>query len=381
MKLEGIRVVDLSVFLPGPYLTMSLADHGAEVIKVEPPGGDPGREIGPRQDGETVFFRLMNRGKNSVVLDLKSDDGRAALLRLCDGADVFVESFRPGVMQRLGFDYATLAKRNPRLVYCSISAFGQDGPYRDLPAHDLAVEALGGALSITVGADGEPAIPGIPAADMLSSLQGLSAILMALLRREKTGQGDYIDMAMYDAVLAAYPNVLGPAFAEDRDLVPSEERSMGGSAFYRIYRTADGRHVVLGGQEIKFVRNLLEALGRPDFVPLCERGPGPHQKPLIDFLAGVFASRTQAEWVAWFEGRDICFAPVKTLREALDAPHARHRGMLVTDERGHAHVGPAIKFAREPSRPSLRTPGLGKHNDDIIGAGRNLAARHAQEAS
>jgi len=381
MKLEGIRVVDLSLFLPGPYLTMSLADHGAEVIKVEPPAGDPGREIGARQGGETVFFRLMNRGKKSVALDLKSDDGRAALLRLCDSTDVFVESFRPGVMQRLGFDYATLVQRNPRLVYCSISAFGQDGPYRDVPAHDLAVEALGGSLSITVGADGQPAIPGIAAADMLSSLQALSAILMALLRREKTGRGDYIDMSMHDAVLAAYPNVLGPTFAEDRDLVPKEERSMGGSAFYQIYRTADGRHVVLGGQEIKFVRNLLEALGRPDFVPLCERGPGRHQKPLIDFLAGVFASRTQAEWVAWFKGRDICFAPVKTLREAFDDPHARHRGMSVIDESGHAHVGPAIRFAHEPSRACLRVPALGEHDSEILGRERAPTARHTREAS
>jgi crotonobetainyl-CoA:carnitine CoA-transferase CaiB-like acyl-CoA transferase len=367
MKLEGLRVVDLSVFLPGPHLTMSLADHGAEVIKVEPPAGDPGREIGVREGGESVFFRLMNRGKKSVALDLKTEAGRAALRDLCDGVDVFVESFRPGVMRRLGFDYATLAARNPRLVYCSISAFGQDGPYRDVPAHDLAVEALGGSLSITLGNDDRPAIPGIAAADMLSSLQGLSAVLMALLRREKTGEGDYIDLSMHDTVLAAYPNVLGPAFGERRDLVPKEERSMGGSAFYQVYRTADDRHVVLGGQELKFVRNLLEALGRPDFVSLCEQGPGPHQKPLIDFLAGVFASRTQAEWIAWFKGRDICFAPVKTLREAFDDPQARHRGMLVTDEAGHAHVGPAIRFAREPSRVSLRTPGLGEHNRDIVG--------------
>lgn len=366
MKLEGLRVVDLSLFLPGPYLTMSLADHGAEVIKVEPPGGDPGREIGAGQDGETVFFRLMNRGKKSIVLDLKSGADREALLRLCDSADVFVESFRPGVMERLGIDYPTLAARNPRLVYCSISAFGQDGPYRDTPAHDLAVEALGGSLSITRGADDEPAIPGIAAADMISSLQGLSAILMALLRREKTGLGDYIDISMHDAVLAAYPNVLGSAFAEDRDLVPKAERSMGGSALYRIYRTADDRHIVLGGQEIKFGRNLLEALGRPDFIELCERGPGFHQQPLVDFLTETFSGRTQAEWIEWFNGRDICFAPVKTLREAFADPHAHHRDMLVRDEANRLHVGPAIKFAGERSRPSYRAPRLGEHGEAIL---------------
>jgi crotonobetainyl-CoA:carnitine CoA-transferase CaiB-like acyl-CoA transferase len=366
MKLDGLRVIDLSVFLPGPYMTMTLADHGAEVIKVEAPAGDPGREIGTVEDGETVFFRLMNRGKKSVVLDLKSAEGHEALLSLVDTADVFVETFRPGVMKRLGIDYDTLAARNPRLVYCSISAFGQDGPYRDTPAHDLAVEALAGVISITRGPDDEPALPGLPAADMIASLQALSAVLMALLRREKTGRGDYLDISMHDSVLAAFPNVLGPAFGENRDLVPKEERSMGGSAFYRIYKTGDGRHVVLGGQEIKFVRNLLEALGRPDFVPLCERGPGLHQTPLIDFLTETFASRTQAAWIDWFADRDICFAPVTTLREAFADPHARHRGMFVRDDKGHAHVGPAIKFRDEPSAPQFRAPQLGAHNDEIL---------------
>src|SRR6185503_8205159 len=152
MKLEGIRVVDLSLFLPGPYLTLMLADHGAEVIKVEPPGeGDPTRHLGPRDGGETVYFRNLNRGKKSVVVDLKDPREREALLRICDSADVFVESFRPGVVERLGVGYDQLRARNPRLVYCSISAFGQGGPMRERPAHDLAVEALSGVLSIGLG--------------------------------------------------------------------------------------------------------------------------------------------------------------------------------------------------------------------------------------
>ena len=147
MKLEGIRVIDLSVFLPGPYLTLAMADHGAEVIKVEAPGeGDPGRHIGLSDGPSTVFFRNVNRGKESVVIDLKAPEGRDRLLKLCETADVFVESYRPGVMQRLGVDYAVVSKVNPRIVYCSISAFGQDGPYRDRPAHDLATMALAGAL-------------------------------------------------------------------------------------------------------------------------------------------------------------------------------------------------------------------------------------------
>jgi crotonobetainyl-CoA:carnitine CoA-transferase CaiB-like acyl-CoA transferase len=300
MKLEGLKVVDLSVFLPGPYLTMALADHGAEVIKVEPPGeGDPGRHIGLSDGPSTVFFRNVNRGKRSVVIDLKSAEGREALLKLCDSADVFVESYRPGVMKRLGVDYATVSLRNPRIVYCSISAFGQDGPYRDRPAHDLATMALSGALSITLGRDGAPAMPGVAVADIVSSLQALSGLLMALYRRERTGRGDYIDIAMHHAALAALPNVMGAAMSGQPQPNPKHERSTGGSAFYQIYETADGRHLVLGAQEIKFVRNLLGKLGRPDLVPLCERGPGPHQQPVIEFLQGVFREQPLAHWCAW----------------------------------------------------------------------------------
>ena len=369
MKLERLRVVDLSSFLPGPYLTLALADHGAEVIKVEPPGeGDPGRAIG-QSDGDTsVLFRTLNRGKKSIVLDLKSAAGQTVLRALCRTADVFVESNRPGVMRRLGADYATLAALNPRLVYCSISAFGQTGPYRDRPAHDLAVEALAGSVGITLGADGAPAIPGIAAADMLSALQGLSAVLMALYRREQTGRGDYIDLAMHDAALGACPNQLGPVFAERRAPVPQEERTLGGAAFYRLYRTLDGRHIALGGQEMKFVRTLLAELGRPDLVPLCARGPGLHQRPVIDFLESVFAERSQSEWIEWFRGRDVCFAPVKTLLEAVDDEQARARGMVITDAAGREHLAPVIKFRDEPAQPRLAAPALGEHTAEIVAA-------------
>jgi crotonobetainyl-CoA:carnitine CoA-transferase CaiB-like acyl-CoA transferase len=363
VKLQGIRVVDLSVFLPGPYLTMALADHGATVIKVEPPAGDPGREIGASDGPSTVFFRNLNRGKRSVVLDLKSRQGREDLLRLTDAADVFVETFRPGVMQRLGIDYDTVSARNPRIVYCSISAFGQDGPYRDRPAHDLATEALAGVISITLGADDKPAIPGVPIADLVSSLHALSGVLMALMRRERTGCGDYIDVSMHEAMLAGCANVLGPVFAENRQPVPKHERSMGGSAFHQIYETADGRHLVLGGQEIKFVRNLLAELGRLEFVALCERGPGPHQAPLIAFLREVFRGKTLADWVSWFAGRDICFAPVNTLPEALDDAQVRARGAVHTDERGRRHIAPVVRFRHEPARPDWHEPALGEGNE------------------
>lgn len=369
MKLEGLRVVDLSLFLPGPHLTMMMADHGAQVIKIEPPGeGDPGRHIGLAEDGTTVFFRNANRGKQSVCLNLKHAGAREALARLCAGADVVVEAFRPGVAARLGFDYETLARTNPRLVYASISAFGQTGPDRDLPAHDLAVEALAGVVSVNLGPDDSPAMPGIPAADMAASLMAFGGILMALLRRERTGRGDRLDIAMQDSLMAWLPNVLGPVFAEKRAPVPKAERTWGGSAFYRIYRTLDGRHVVLGAQEIKFVRNLLGELGRLDFVPLAERGPGPHQTPLVEFLAATFATRTQAEWITWFAGKDIGFAPVRTLREAFDAPHVEARGMRLHDAAGREHIGIPIKYADEPGQPVLATPALGAHTDAVLAA-------------
>jgi crotonobetainyl-CoA:carnitine CoA-transferase CaiB-like acyl-CoA transferase len=366
MKLEGVKVVDLSVFLPGPYLTMALADHGAEVIKVEPPGeGDPVRHVGLSDGPSTVFFRNVNRGKKSVVLDLKTPEGREALLKLCDTADVFVESYRPGVMQRLGIDYATVAARNPRIVYCSISAFGQDGPYRDRPAHDLATMALAGALSITLGGDGAPAMPGVAVADMVSALQALSGVLMALYRRERTGRGDYIDVAMQHAALATLPNVMGAAMSGAPQPDPKHERSTGGSAFYQIYETEDGRHLVLGAQELKFVQNLLGRLGRPDLVPLCERGPGPHQRPVIEFLQGVFREKPLEHWRAWFEDQDVSFAPVNTLREALDDPSIRARGLILKDRLGREHVAPVVRFLDEPAQPRLREPTLGEHNRSI----------------
>ncbi|MGD9598521.1 MAG: CaiB/BaiF CoA transferase family protein [Steroidobacteraceae bacterium] len=362
MKLEGLRVIDLSLYLPGPHLTMMMADHGAEVIKVEPPGaGEPNRHIGATEDGVSIFFRNTHRGKRSVILDLKDPAARSALLDLAATSDVFVEAFRPGVVDRLGVGYRDVAARNPRIVYCSITAFGQTGPYRDIPAHDLATEAMAGVVSLNLGNDGEPTNPHVPVADLAASMLALSGILMALLRREGTGRGDYLDMSMHDAALSCTPNITGDVFAHRRAPAVKMERSLGGSAFYRVYRAKDGRHIVLGGQEPKFVRALLGELGKPDYIALCERGPGPHQAPVIEFLKGVFAARTQAEWIEWFRGKDICFAPVKNLREAFDDPHARARGMRLVDEKGHEHIGLPIRFAREPGRADLTLPAQGEH--------------------
>ena len=341
-KLAGIRVVDLTLFLPGPMMTMMMADQGAEVIKVEPLAGDPAREQAPFEGGQSVWFRNLNRGKTSVRLDLKSDVGKAELWSLIEGADVFVEGFRPGVMARLGFDYAAVSARNPRIVYCSISAFGQAGALAHHPAHDMAVQALAGFLSVNDGTDGTPVVPGAPSADMAAGLTALSAVLMALIGREKSGRGDHIDCAMFDSLLPWCAHIAGDAIMGGPAPVSAKQRSLGGAAFYQVYATKDAKHVVLGGREMKFATTLLTALGRPDLIAHAERAAG-EQGELIAFLRATFATRTRDAWVEWFADKDVAFAPVLDFREAFDAPHIAERGLLIDADGGRAIASP-IRF-------------------------------------
>ena len=369
MKLDGIRVVDLSRFLPGPMLTQFMADHGAEVVKVEAVDeGEPTRAVGEMRDGVSVFFANTNRGKKSLALDLKKPTGVEVLMRLIEASDVVVEAFRPGVAERLGVSYRQIATRAPHIVYASISAFGQSGPYRDLATHDLAIEAMAGVLSLTRGRDGAPAIPGLPAADMISSMIALSGVMMALLRRKETGRGDYIDIAMAECLLACMPNNFGSAMAERRQPDVGNTRSLGGNALYALYETRDGGWIALGGQEMKFAVNLLTALGRPDLIELCALPPGTAQAPVRDFLRQTFLTRSRNEWVAFFKGRDVPFAPVQSLPEVLDDPHFRQRGMLMSDAHGWDHIANPIRFADEPARPHLELPALGQHTRDVLRA-------------
>jgi len=367
MKLEGLRVVDLSRFLPGPLTTQFMADHGAEVIKVESiDEGEPTREIGAKRDGVSVYFVNTQRGKQSLALNLKDPAGVEVLMRLAERADVLVESFRPGVAGRLGIGYAQVAKRAPRIVYASIAAFGQTGPYRDLATHDLGTEAMTGVLSLNRGGDGRPAIPALANADMLVATMTLAGVLMALLRRQQTGEGDYLDMAMADCLLACLPNNMGVAMTERRQPDPGSERTLGGNALYNLYETKDGDFVVLGGQELKFARNLLEPLGRSDLVELCKLPPGPGQDPVRAFLRETFRTKTKAEWVEWFRGRDIAFAPMRTLPEALEDAHFKARGMVLKDARGWDHLGIPIAFRDEPGRVRFDAPGHGQHSSAIL---------------
>jgi crotonobetainyl-CoA:carnitine CoA-transferase CaiB-like acyl-CoA transferase len=223
-----------------------------------------------------------------------------------------------------------------------------------------------GVLSLNRGGDGRPALPALASADMLASMMTLSGVLMALYRRKETGKGDYLDMAMADSLLACLPNNMGVAMTERRQPVLQEERALGGNALYNIYETKDADYVVLAGQELKFAKNLLEPLGRPDLVALCGLPPGPGQDPVRRFLRDEFRRKTKAEWIEWFKGRDIAFAPLKTLPEALDDPHFRARGMVTSDARGWDHLGVPIRFADEPAEPHFDPPAHGQHSSEIL---------------
>ncbi len=370
MKLAGLKVLDLSMFLPGPMVTLMMADHGAHVIKVEPVGpGEPTREIGEVKNGLSVYFRNTQRGKRSIQLNLKDAEHLALFMRLAAEADVVVEAWRPGVADRLGVGYTAVSAVNPRIVYASLSAFGQDGRHRDNPAHDLAVQALAGTLPLGADAAGQPVMPGALIADSFSSLTALSGILMALYRREATGKGDHVDISMFDSVIAWTPHATGPVFAKGEAPDLPRSRFWGGAAMYGLYETADGRWIALGGSEIKFAETLLAKLGRPDLLPLAKLPPGEGQEPLRAFFREAFAARAQAEWTAWFEGLDVCFAPVRTLKEAFDDPFLVERGMLAFDNEGSEVIGTPIRFQDEPGVINPKAPKKNEHGDAIARLG------------
>ncbi|MDB5433358.1 MAG: L-carnitine dehydratase/bile acid-inducible protein [Caulobacter sp.] len=370
MKLSGLKVLDLSLFLPGPMLTLMMADHGANVIKVEPAGeGEPTRHLGYMKSGASIWFRNTQRGKRSIQLDLKSDDGKAVFWSLAREADVIIEAFRPGVVDRLGVGYGTVKAVNPGIVYCSISAFGQEGKYREKPAHDLAIQAMAGLVAHTEGFDGNPAPPGLVAGDALGSLTALSGVMMALWRKDRTGQGDYLDVSMLDSLMAWTPNVSGKIFATGEDIIPKHERPFGGQAMNSLYECKDGGWVALGGSEVKFARNLLSAWERLDLLHYAEIPPGPGQYPLRDFFRSKFKEKTRAEWEAWFEGRDICFAPVRTLKDAFEDDAAKERGMIAWDEAGNEIVGTPLRFKEEPGVIDPTIAGIDEHHAQIVAKG------------
>ena len=372
MKLEGLRVIDLSMYLPGPHLTLMMADHGAEVIRVEAPGGEPSRKYGPFEpddagNPQSVWFRNYHRGKKSIVLDLKTPAGKEILLKLAETADVFVEAFRPGAMDRLGLGYAQLKARNPRLIYCSVSAFGHTGPLSSKPTHDMGTQALAGTLALNDNGDGMPVVPGLPGADMGAGMAGLIGVLMALYRRTITGQGEHVDASMYDILLSFTGHLNGTVLTEGKAPETRTGRSIGGAAFYNVYATKDGRHIALTGRELKFAESLLGYLGRPDLVALCAQDDCGAQEPVKEFLRDAFKQRTQAEWVEALSKLELGWAPVLNMVEAFAHPHMTARGMLLTDDRGRKHIGNPVRFVEEPAQIDFHSPALGEDAPDLLG--------------
>lgn len=355
--LRGYRVLDLSQFLPGPAATQILADMGADVLKVEPPAGDPMRHVDPMggTTGPSPYYRVVNAGKAVVVLDLKAPGGKAALRALVSAADVLLESYRPGVLDRLGFAHDDLRALNPRLVHCALSGYGRTGPYRLTAGHDLNYVAMTGALSVSGTAE-TPVMAWPPVADHASAMQAAMTTLGALVARERTGEGAFIDVSLAETVLGWQGWGLTGAFGGGPAPAPAANVLNGGAAYYQIYGTADGRFVTLGAIEEKFWANFCTAVERPDWIPR-QRDPLP-QSDLIAEVRALFGGHTRAQWDALLSSVDCCYHAVLTYAEVPDHPQVRARG-LVWRRDGAAPVTevllPAFVDGAPPAdRPPLR---------------------------
>lgn len=323
--LAGVRVLDLSQYLPGPFATQLLADLGAEVVKVEPPAGDPLRAFPPLGDGGlSVFYSLVNAGKSVVRLDLKGADGREALRGLVRRADVLLESYRPGVLDRLGFGQTALRALNPRLVHCALSGFGQSGPMAGAAGHDVTYMALGGGL-VASGPAERPVMAFPPVADYAAAIQAAFATVGGLFRQARTGQGAFLDVSLMETVLAWQAGSLTQA---RRGGAPRREEALlnGGAACYRVYTCADGRFAALGALEPPFWRAFCKTVGRPAWIER-QHEPFP-QTDLIAEVAALFASADLAHWQRVLDGVDCCFQPVLSFDEVAAHPHVRARGLV-----------------------------------------------------
>ncbi|GJI90201.1 CaiB/BaiF CoA transferase family protein [Duganella hordei] len=333
LPLSGIRVLDLTRLLPGPVATMHLADMGAEVIKIEDPGaGDYARVMGPVRNEVSQFFVAVNRGKRMMRLDLKDGADREQLLAMVETADVLVESFRPGVMDKLGLGWRTLKQRNPKLVMCAISGYGQDGPFAQLAGHDINYIGYAGMLDQNAGADGVPVLPNLQVGDLLGGAQSaLQGILAALVAVKMGGAGRFVDVSMTDAVLA---HNLMPLVAVNNGAAaqPGSDLLSGGVPCYNVYRTADGRYMAVGALELKFWQGCCDVLGRPDLKTrhwqLGQQVGGEDAMALKDELSAIFATRTLAQWTEAFAPADCCVSPVLRTEEALRHPLFAARGMV-----------------------------------------------------
>jgi alpha-methylacyl-CoA racemase len=364
-SLEGLRVLDFSTLLPGPLATLLLAEAGASVTKIERPGGgDEMRAYEPRLGTTSVNFALLNRGKRSVELDLKSPTAKAELEPLLAEADVLVEQFRPGVMERLGLGYAALSSANPAIVYCSISGYGREGARAGVAAHDLNYVAEAGLLDAIGGADGEPVLPHVLTADIGGgAYPAVMNILLALVERERTGRGRWLDVAMADNVFTWMYWQLGNGLGAERWPRRGAELLTGGSPRYRLYATADRRYVAAAPLEQRFWDRFCELVELPE--PLRDDAADPAATAAA--VAQLIAARTAAHWEETFGGADVCCSIVKTAAEAASDPAFAERGLFSArtgDGRGAAM--PALPV---PIDPGLRSddvrpdaPGFGEHS-------------------
>jgi crotonobetainyl-CoA:carnitine CoA-transferase CaiB-like acyl-CoA transferase len=325
LPLSGVRVLDLTTLVPGPLATLALAEAGAHVLKIERPGGDEARTYEPKAGADSGTFALLNRGKRSLVLNLKTPDGLDRLRSLAEGADVLVEQFRPGVMDRLGLDFANMQALNPRLIYCSITGYGQSGPSRDVAAHDLNYIAETGMLSLVSSGDGTPGLPPALIADIGGgSYPAIINILMALLQREKTGKGCYIDVAMAENVFPFLYWALVQQQLTGAAPMPGGEMTTGGTARYRIYKTADGRFLTVAPVEDRFWDIFCEVIELEEEYRADQKDPA----KTIGQVAARIKEKTANQWLERFEGHDACVAVVATIGEALQSQHFQNRGVF-----------------------------------------------------
>jgi alpha-methylacyl-CoA racemase len=356
--LTGIRVVDLSRLLPGPYLTQLLVDLGAEVIKVETPRmGDLAR-IGPRELGLSGLFQAVNQGKKSVAINYRNPRGRGLFLKLAATADVVLENFRPGSVNRWGIGYEAVKALNPGVVYCSLSGYGQTGPYRDRAGHDLNYASIGGAQALNAPSGGGVPVPyGLPVADLSGAMLGAIAILGALVGRLKTNVGAYLDVALLDGVMSWMAPLAGGAYFNGFPVTGGKMPLGGGQAAYNIYETADKKYVALAAIEPSFWSDFCAISGRPD---LFSRQTDPLLKPEIE---AIFKQKTRDEWLAAFESVDGCVEPVNSFEEMLEHPHIRARGYIREENDKAFGLNSSFIFARGDMK---QPPALGEHTREVL---------------
>ena len=373
--LTGVRVLDLTWVLSGPYASMTLCDLGADVIKVErPPYGDIARTTGPFIDDESAYFISVNRGKGSVALDLRSDEGKETFLTLVEGADVVMENFTPGVMAKLGLGYETLSARNPRLIMCSVSGFGQTGPDSALPALDIIVQGAGGVMSITGEPGGPPVRPGFSIGDIAAGLYAAVGVLAALHERERSGRGQYIDVSMLDCQLAVLENAYMRYFVTGEAPGPLGTRHPSATPF-QAFPTADG-HVVIAlswGDENQWhllcgFLGLLELIDDERFETSGKRTA--NHALLEPILNAAFRTRTTAEWLADLRSVNIPSGPLNTIAQAAAMPQVQARGMIAAID--HPKLGPLrvvnhpLKFSRTPGGVRGSSPSVGQDTRRVL---------------